>query len=204
MATAFREKVGVFETYDRMRTGPRMSEKEWDEVLTFKTAHALKEKYKLQFDRSKIVPTDNDLCDRLFRAGVEMLVTQGYFNMDTGRICKYTEDEVMMAVTAAPDCVTLGEGKDSKELKMRKFDDPRPPINQGGPTGAPVSEAIFVNMMEAYAREPLVDSIVDGVVATLNGHEPKPGSPYEIAACKAEATGIRWAQQRAGRPGMAM
>ena len=117
MATAFREKVGVFETYDRMRTGPRMSEKEWDEVLTFKTAHALKEKYKLQFDRSKIVPTDNDLCDRLFQAGVEMLVTQGYFNMDTGRICKYTEDEVMMAVTAAPDCITLGEGKDSKQLR---------------------------------------------------------------------------------------
>ncbi len=200
----FRDKVGVFETYDRMRTGPKVTEKEWDEVLTFKNAHALKEKYKLQFDRTKIVPTDDDLCDRLFRAGVEMLVTQGYFNMDTCRVCHYTEDEVMMAAAAAPDCLTLGEGKDSVQLKMRKFDDPRQPVNQGGPTGAPVSENVFIPVMESYAREPLVDSIVDGVVATWNGHEPKPGSPYEIAAVKQEAYGIRMAQQRAGRPGMAM
>jgi methylamine--corrinoid protein Co-methyltransferase len=200
----FREKVGVFETYDRMRTGPKVTEKEWDEVLTFKNAHALKEKYKLQFDKTKIVPTDNDLCDRLFRAGVELLVTMGYFNMDTSRVCNYTEDEVMMAVATAPSCITLGEGKDSEQLKARKFDDPRPPLCQGGPTGAPVSENIFTAMMEAYAREPLIDSIVDGVVATWNGHEPKPGSPYEIAAVKQEAYGIRNAQQRAGRPGMAM
>jgi methylamine--corrinoid protein Co-methyltransferase len=200
----FREKVGVFETYDRMRTGPKVTEKEWDEVLTFKNAHALKEKYKLQFDKTKIVPTDNDLCDRLFRAGVELLVTMGYFNMDTSRVCNYTEDEVMMAVATAPSCITLGEGKDSEQMKARKFDDPRPPLCQGGPTGAPVSENIFTSMMEAYAREPLIDSIVDGVVATWNGHEPKPGSPYEIAAVKQEAYGIRNAQQRAGRPGMAM
>ena len=204
MATTFREKVGVFETYDRFRTGPKVSEEEWDQVLTFKAAHAIKEKYKLQFDRSKIVPTDNDLCDRLFQAGVEMLVTQGYFNMDTSRVCHYTEDEVMMAAAAAPESLTLGEGKDSVQLKARKFDDPRPPVNQGGPTGAPVSENVFVPVMESYAREPLIDSIVDGVVATWNGHEPKPGSPYEIAAVKQEAYGIRMAQQRAGRPGMAM
>lgn len=201
---AFREKVGVFETYDRMRTGPRMSEKEWDEVLTFQTAHALKEKYKLQFDRSKIIPTDNDLLDRLFHAGIEMLVTQGIYNMDTGRVCHYTEDEVMTAVATAPSCITLGEGKDSRQLAMRKFDDPRPPLMQGGPTGAPVSENIFIPMMEAYAREPLIDTIVDGVMYTWNGHEPKPGSPYEIAAVKAEASQIRMAMERAGRPGMAM
>jgi len=200
----FRDKVGVFETYDRMRAGERCTEKEWDEVLTFKTAHAIKEKYKLQFDRTKIVPTDNDLIDRLFRAGVEMLVTQGYFNMDTGRIAKYTEDEIMLAVATAPDCLTMGINKDSRQLKARRFDDPRPPICQGGPTGAPVSENIFIPMMEAYAREPLIDTIVDGVVATWNGHEPKPGSPYEIAAVKQEAYGIRMAQQRAGRPGMSM
>lgn len=199
-----KERIGVLESWDRMKTGPRVDEKEWDEKLTGTTATKLKEKYKLQFDRSKIVPTDNDLCDRLFRAGVEMLVTQGYFNMDTCRVCKYTEDEVMMGAAAAPDCLTLGEGKDSEQMKSRTFDDPRPPINQGGPTGAPVSENIFIPMMEAYAREPLVDSIVDGVVATWNGHEPKPGSPYEIAAVKQEAYGIRMAQQRAGRPGMAM
>lgn len=201
---AFREKIGVFETYERMCTGPRVSEKEWDEVLTFKTAHAIKEKYKLQFDRSKIVPTDDDLIDRLYHAGLEMLVTQGIYNMDTGRVCKYTEDEILMAVAAAPSVITLGEGKDSRQLAGRKFDDLRPPLCQGGPTGAPVSENIFIAMHEAYAREPLIDCIVNGVMSTWNGHEPKPGSPYEIAAAKAEASQVRMAMERAGRPGMAM
>jgi methylamine--corrinoid protein Co-methyltransferase len=166
---AFKEKVGVFETYDRARNGPKVDEKEWDRKITYKTANKLKEKYKLNFDRSKIIPTDTDMIDRLYQAGLEMLVEMGVFCMDTGRV-----------------------------------DDPRPPLNQGGPTGAPVSENIFIPMHEAYAREPLVDAIVNGVLSTINGREPKPGSPWEIAAVKGEVSMIRMAMTRAGRPGMAM
>ena len=201
---AFKEKVGVFETYDRARSGPRVDEKEWDRKLTFQMAHKLKENYKLKFDRSVIIPTDTDMIDRLFQAGIEMLVEQGVYCMDTGRVIKYTEDEVKMAVAGAPREITLGEGRDSRQLAGRSFDDPRPPLCQGGPTGAPVSEDIFIAMHEAYAREPLVDTIVNGVLATINGREPKPGSPWEIAAVKGEVSMIRMAMTRAGRPGMAM
>ena len=201
---AFKEKVGVFETYDRARNGPRVDEKEWDRKITFQTANKLKEKYNLKFDRSKIIPTDTDLIDRLYQAGLEMLVEMGVFCMDTGRVIKYTEDEVLMAVAGAPRELTLGEGRDARQLAGRSFDDPRPPLNQGGPTGAPVSENIFIPMHEAYAREPLVDAIVNGVLSTINGREPKPGSPWEIAAVKGEVSMIRMAMTRAGRPGMAM
>jgi len=201
---AFKEKVGVFETYDRARTGPRVDEKEWDRKITFQTANKLKEKYNLKFDRSKIIPTDTDMIDRLYQAGLEMLIEMGVFCMDTGRVIKYTEDEVLMAVAGAPRELTLGEGRDARRLAGRSFDDSRPPLNQGGPTGAPVSENIFIPMHEAYAREPLVDAIVNGVLATINGREPKPGSPWEIAAVKGEVSMIRMAMTRAGRPGMAM
>jgi len=201
---AFKEKVGVFETYDRARTGPRVDEKEWDRKITYKTANKFKEKFKLKFDRSKIIPTDTDMIDRLYQAGLEMLVEMGVFCMDTGRVIKYTEDEVLMAVAGAPRELTLGEGRDARQLAGRSFDDPRPPLNQGGPTGAPVSENIFIPMHEAYAREPLVDAIVNGVLSTINGREPKPGSPWEIAAVKGEVSMIRMAMTRAGRPGMAM
>ena len=85
---SFKEKVGVFETYDRARTGPRVDEKEWDQKLTYQTTSRLKEKYKLKFDRSKIIPTDTDMIDRLFRAGLEMLVEMGVYCMDTGRVIK--------------------------------------------------------------------------------------------------------------------
>ncbi|UCF93785.1 MAG: monomethylamine:corrinoid methyltransferase, partial [Desulfobacterales bacterium] len=170
---AFKEKVGVFETYDRARTGPKVDEDEWDKKLTYQKANQLKEKYKLEFDRAKIIPTDTDMIDRLFQAGLEMLVDTGIYCMDTGRVIKYTEDEVMMAVAGAPRELTLGEGRDARKLAARSFDDSRPPLCQGGPTGAPVSEDIFVAMHEAYAREPLVDTIVNGVLSTINGREAK-------------------------------
>ena len=198
-----KERVGVLETWERHLTGPRVDEKEWDEKLTGETARKLKEKYKLQFDRSKIIPTDNDLCDRLYQAGLEMLVTMGVYNINTHRVAKYTEEEILTAVAVAPDELTLGEGRDSRQLKARKFDDPRPPLNQGGPTGSPVSEEIFTATMEAYARESLVDSIVDGVMNTFNGYAPVPRQPYEYAASRMEAQQVRLAMQRAGRPGMA-
>jgi methylamine--corrinoid protein Co-methyltransferase len=201
---AFKERIGVFETYDRARTGPKFDEEEWDRRLTYQTAKKLKEKYKLEFDRSKIVPTDTDMIDRLFQAGREMLVEMGVYCMDTGRVIKYTEDEVMMAVAGAPKQLTLGEGCDARMLAPRSFDDPHPPLCQGGPTGAPVSENIFIAMHEAYAREPLVDTIVDGVLSTINGREAKPDSPWEIAAVRGECSLIRLAMMRAGRPGMAM
>ena len=200
---ALKERIGVLETWDRMKTGEKVDEKLWDEKLTGQTATKLKEKYKLQFDRSKMIPTDNDLCDRLFQAGLEMLETMGIYNINTHRVCKYTHDEIVTAIEAAPAELTLGEGRDSRQLKDRKFDDPRPPLVQGGPTGSPVSEEIFTATHEAYARESLIDSIVDGVMNTFNGHDPIPGTPYEYAASRMEATQVRLAMQRAGRPGMA-
>ena len=200
----FKERIGVLETYDRARTGPRVDETEWDQKLTYQTAHKLKEKYKLQFDRTKIIPTDTDMIDHLFQAGLEMLVSLGVYCIDTGRVIKYTEDEVLAAIAAAPYELILGEGRDSRRLAARNFDDPHPPLCQGGPTGAPVSENIFVAMHEAYAREPLVDTIVNGVLSTIKGREPKPGSPWEIAAVKAEVSMIRMATARAGRPGMGL
>jgi methylamine--corrinoid protein Co-methyltransferase len=198
-----KERIGVLETWDRHLSGPIVNEKEWDEKLTGGTARKLKEKYKLQFDRSKIVPTDNDLCDRLYQAGLEMLVEMGVYNINTHRVAKYTEEEVLTAVEVAPAELTLGEGRDSRQLKDRKFDDPRPPLVQGGPTGSPVSEDIFTPTMEAYARESLVDTIVDGVMNTFNGHDPIPRQPYEYAASRMEAQQVRLAVARAGRPGMA-
>lgn len=199
-----KETVGVFESYDRARSGPRMDEKEWDRKITFQTAHKLKEKYKLKFDRSVIIPTDTDMIDRLYQAGLEMLVEMGIFCMDTSRVIKYTRDEVLMAAANAPSQVTLGEGHDARQLATRSFDSSQPPLCQGGPTGAPVSENIFIAMHEAYAQEPLVDTIVNGVLSSIKGRDAKPGSPWEIAAVKAEVSMIRMAMTRAGRPGMAM
>ena len=199
---AVRQKGDVFESYERAISGPKIDEDKWDREVIPQTAKKLKEKYNLRFDKSVFVPTDEDMIDRLFQAGLEMLSTCGTFCTETGRVIKYTEDEIMNALAAAPCELVIGEGRDARRMVPRSFDSPLPPLCQGGPTGAPVSENIFVETHEAYAREPLVDTIVDGVFDTIYGHPLKSHTPWDIAAAKAEAMSLREAVRRAGRPGM--
>lgn len=201
---ALERKTDVFECYNRAVTGPKVEESEWDYKIIPNTATKLKQKYGIKMDKKVFIPTNEELINNLFRAGLEMLVECGVYCMDTGRVIKFTEEEVLTAVKAAPKKLILGEGRDAVELTPRRFDDPRPPVIQGGPTGAPVSESVFLAMHEAYAREPLVDTIVDGVLQTICGNDPRPGSPWEVAAVKSEVQLIRAAQARAGRPGMAL
>lgn len=200
----YKARVGIFEAYHRATTGPRISEDEWDNEIIPGTLSKLKEKYQIKMDKKQIIPTDPELIDNIFKAGLEMLATTGVYCIDTGRVIKYTEDEILTAIKDAPKEFYLGEGNDAVLMKDRKANDSRPPIIQGGPTGAPVSEEQFLNMHEAYAKEPLVDTIVNGVLQTIHGYDPIPNSPWEIAAVRSEVQMLRLAQDRAGRPGMGL
>ena len=195
-------KAGVFTSYERALTGPQISEEEWDRKVIPQTAKKLKEKYNLKFDKKQIIPTDGDLLERLYQAGLEMLSICGIFCTGTKRIIKYTKEEIVEAVAGAPVQLIIGEGRDARTMAARYGNDPRPPLCQGGPTGAPVSENIFVQTHEAFAREPLVDCIVDGVLDTIYGHPLASDTPWDIAAAKVEAMALREAVKRAGRPGM--
>lgn len=200
----YKQRVGVFEAYNRARTGPRVLEDDWDNKIIPSALTRLKEKYNIKMDKTVIIPTDEKLINNLYKAGLEMLVETGVFCFNTGRVIKYTEEEILTAIKDTPKEFWLGEGKDAVLMKDRKHNDPRPPIIQGGPTGAPVSEAQFLNMHEAYAKEPLIDTIVNGVLQTIHGNDPKPESPWEIAAVRSEVMMIRQACTRAGRPGMGL
>ncbi len=198
------KRVTVFDIYDRAKTGEKMEESVWDYQVIPQTASKLKKKYNIKMDKSTIIPTDQELIDNLFQAGLEMLVTCGVYCIDTGRVIKYTKEEVLDAISHAPSSVIYGEGNNAVNLACRSYDDKRPPIIQGGPTGAPCSEEHFLNIHQSYAQEPLVDTIVDGVLQTIQGHDPQPGTPWEIAAVKSEAIMVRAAQDRAGRSGMGL
>lgn len=200
----YKERVGVFEAYHRATTGPRVSESEWDNEIIPQNLSRLKEKYGIKMDKKTIIPTDDTLINNLFKAGLEMLTTTGVYCIDTVRVIKYTEDEILTALKDVPKEFQLGEGNDAVIMCDRKHDSSLPPVIQGGPTGAPVSEEQFVNMHEAYAKEPLVDTIVNGVLQTIHGHDPVPNSPWEIAAVRSEVMMLRLAQIRAGRGGMGL
>lgn len=200
----YKERVGVFEAFNRARTGPKVPESEWDNKIIPGNLTRLKEKYNIKMDKRTTIPTDPVLMNNLFKAGLEMLVETGVYCIDTGRVIKWTEEEVLTAIKGTPKEFYLGEGLDRVLMTDRKANDPRPPIIQGGPTGAPVSEEQFINMHEAYAKEPLVDTIVNGVLQTIHGNDPKPNTPWEIAAVRSEVQQIRHACARAGRSGMGL
>lgn len=195
--------VDVFDTYNRFISGDRILEKDWDYYLLPNNASLMKRRYGINFG-SEIIPEDQDMLDRLFVAGIDMLITTGVYNRDTGTRLKLTEDEIYEGLKMAPKKLTLGEGKDAVECTARRGNSMNKPIIEGGPTGAPVSEAIYPTLIESYAQEPMVNAIVTGVLETVKGHPSVKNSPWEVRATMHELTYAHNALIAAGRPGMAI
>jgi len=201
---ALANKLTVFDIYERAKSGPKVDENDWDFKTIPQTASKLKKKYGIKMDKKTIIPTDKELINNLFQAGLDMLVECGIYCIDTKRVIKYSREEVLEAIKTAPTRALYGEGKQAVVLTNRSHKDKRPPIIQGGPTGAPCTEEHFLAIHQSYAQEPMVNTIVDGVLQTIKGYDPTPGSPWEIAAVKSEALLVRAAQDRAGRTGMGL
>jgi len=195
--------VDVFDTYNRFMAGDRILEKDWDYYLVPNNASLMKKRYGINFGK-EIIPEDQDMIDRLFVAGIDMLITTGIYNRDNGTRMKITEDEIYEGLKMAPKKLILGEGKDTVECTARRGNTINKPIIEGGPTGAPVSEAIYSTLMESYAQEPTVDTVVTGVLETVKGHPSVKNSPWEVRATMHELTYTHNALIAAGRPGMAI
>ena len=204
MSKTLAERPTVFEAYERSVKGPKVEEKTWDFEIIPKTARRLKEKYGIVMDKKVMIPTDKQLIDNLYQAGLEMLVECGIYCIDTGRVIKWTRDEVLMGCALAPQAALIGEGLHARPLAPRPWDAPYGPIVQGGPTGAPCSEEHFFGIHESYAKEGIVDCIVDGVLETINGYNPAPDSPWEVMAGKQEILLVRQAQAKCSRSGMGL
>lgn len=200
---AARRYVDVFEAYDRFTQGSKVDEKDWDYNIIPAAAALMKNRYELDFG-DKIVPEDPEIADRLFLAGVDMLLETGIYNIDLGRVMHIDEDELYEGIKMAPRKLTLGHGKDKCKCKARVGNSKKRPIIQGGPTGAPMSEDIFISLIQSYAEEPMVDAVVSGVLETVDGHQVLTNSPWEIKATMAEVRYVREAVANAGRPGMAI
>lgn len=191
----------VCDVYERFIKGKKVAEEEWDYTIIPQNATKLKEKYNLKFGTDTI-PEDKETMNNLFAAGLEMLVETGYYCQDLGRVLKVTEEEVWEGIKKTPTKLILGEGRDIARFYPRHGNSPAKPIIQGGPTGSPISEEVFVQVMQSYAQEGIVDTLVNGVLTTVEGKKPKTNTPYEIRATMAELRATKEARARAGRPGL--
>jgi methylamine--corrinoid protein Co-methyltransferase len=197
----FTKSFDCYEFYNRAKVGEKCTQDDWDLMKIPMKAMELKQKYGLDF-KGEFVPTDKDMMGNLFKAGFEMLLECGIYCTDTHRIVKYTEDEIWDAINNVQKEFTLGTGRDAVRVSKREIGDKKKPIVQGGPTGSPISEEVFMPVHMSYALEREVDTIVDGVMTSVRGKAPIPKSPYEVLAAKTETRLIKQACAMAGRPGM--
>jgi len=195
--------ISIFDAYERFKAGKKVSESDWDYGVIPTTATAMKEKYNIKFGK-EIIPEDKDLMNRLFQAGMDMLVTAGFYNADLGRVLYVTEEEIREGIKKTPKSLVLGQYRDVAHFEPRRGNAARKPVIQGGPTGAPVSEEVFIQVMQSYAQEAVVDTLVNGVMATIEGHPATTNTPWEIRAMTAELRAVQEARIRAHRPYMAI
>jgi methylamine--corrinoid protein Co-methyltransferase len=191
----------LLDVIDRCYTGPITDEKEFDlRIVADGVARTLRE-YDIKFDRDRILQIDDDLNDRLFAAAADFLVGSGVYNTSTQRLLTFTRREIEEALKWAPTEATIGEGRDARVYRTRGVEDPTPPQVSGGPIGTPLSEDQWVPIMQTYWQEPIIDLVVPGTLATSYGREVRSRSPLEIVAAWQEASYVREAARRAGRPG---
>lgn len=188
---------------DRSYSGPLMDEKEFELKYVADGVSRVLKKYGLKFNKNQIIQSDDDLADRLWQAGLEFFESCGIYNTSTHRVMNFSRKEIETALKWAPSQVTIGEGPDARIFRTRRVEDAIPPQVSGGPIGTPLTEDLWIPIMQSYWQEPILDLIVPGTLATSYGREVRSKSPLELLACWQELAFGNEAARRAGRPGTA-
>jgi methylamine--corrinoid protein Co-methyltransferase len=192
----------LLEVLNKAETGPIIDEKEFEAQLITQAIKKLIKKYDLKFDKSILVPADDDLADRVFQAGMEFAVEVGMFCQDTNRRILWTESEYLRGLESCSGKAVMGMGNDTVEINARTPESKTIPAFVGGPFGVPVPEDMFVPIMLSYAQEPLIDVIENPTIEKVYGYPVKADSPWEVLGGWREAELAFETINRAGRPGM--
>ena len=195
--------LSFFEIIKRALTGPYFTEEEFDlQVLVPKIRQVIK-KYDIRYDPQTPLPSDDKLADDVFEAALEFYTDVGTYCTDTGRVIRFTRDEILEGLKDAPESPVLGEGRDQKAMVGRHPESEVPPwcfVGAGG--GIVSSEEVYVRLVEGYGRNPLVDAITAPTLTMINGMRIQAGTPLEVLACIRSVVLAREALRRAQRPGL--
>lgn len=198
-----RNTLRLLDVLDRMESGPIIDEEEWDMRLVPETMADLQMKYDINIPADNpIIPSNDAFADRLFEAGLEMAERLGVFCTSTSRRMTWTRNEILDAISVAPDHITIGKFPDAHTEVKRFPEDTQRITIKGGPVGTPSPEDLYLAIQQSYAQEPLVDLMIDGSLETVYGREGRSGSPWEVLLCWHEMELTLAAAQRACRPGL--
>lgn len=192
------------ELVERSYTGEKVSKDNWDlDYIAIKTAEIVAE-YGLSREADEIVLTDQAKAAKFYEAARQLLLETGVYNIDTGRVIHFTEDEIDDAAKNARQTLTMGKGKDAYTLYARKPEDSRKPAVWAGNPGCPTPEWLFLPTVRSWTQEPVVDLITCGSLVDVDGFEVRSGEPSEVLAVRRELSYLHQAAAFSGRPGIGM
>jgi len=201
---AIMDTINYLDIIGRSKTGPEVPKNDWDMEYIVLPVRRLIKKYALAWDKTNPIPQDANLIDRLFQAGLELAQSSGIYSVSTGRIIRFSQDELKQGFSSMPQELTMGNGEDKRVLFTRKVMDQRPPLVWAGNPGAPTPQELFIPCVKSWAQEPIVDLITCGSITHIDNKPVESGTPLEIYAARWELTHLRDALKEVDRPGMGM
>ncbi len=183
----------------RTETGQIIKEEEYDRKVGAAAAEVV-EKYDIKYTPDDPVPSDDGLADRVFEGAIELFERLGVFIIDTRKVVRFTGDEVMEALSEAPDHVVYGSGNERVFVPSRSVEDSSDPTVFFSAVGTPFPEEDFVKVCMSYAQEPLADTFSGPLITSYRGMPVTSGSPVEVEAGIWNVVKLREAAQFAGRP----
>src|SRR3972149_8472004 len=135
--------VDFLEVIRRTESGPYLTERDFDIEVVFKTTRELAKKYGLQYDRKQLITLEPEMADGAFQAGLELAERAGMFCVNTSRVIKFSREELLDGLRAAPRELTLGWGKDRRTIRASVWGELQRPFIWAGFSGAPLTEEIY-------------------------------------------------------------
>ncbi|UCE50116.1 MAG: monomethylamine:corrinoid methyltransferase [Phycisphaerales bacterium] len=196
--------IGITEICRRLEAGEKMSAETFDLDVVFANARRLCKKYKITYDPANPVPSDDDLADRTFQAGVDFVVETGVYCPDTQSVIRFTRDEVLEAVASSRGRCMMGEGEDRCEWAPRLPDSDTRPWYHVGTGIINTEERIASNLVKSYAQIKQANSVSVPALETIDGQMVVSGRPTEVLGAIRAIKIARDALCEAGRPGLAI
>ncbi len=192
------------ELCERSNTGTKVSKDDWDMEYIVENVMELVEEYEFEWDKQVVIPEDEQLFADIFKAAKELILKTGVYNMSTGRIISFTEEEIDEGIRNMKKELVMGEGKDAYTLVARGVEDEREPAVWAGNPGCPTPEELFLPIVRSVAKEPVIDLMTCGSLIDVDGFKVTSGSPSEVVAVRREMEYLRQALEEVGRPGLGL
>ena len=194
--------LNFLEVIDRTETGQLMSDQDYYLKLYVPELNNVIQKYKIKYDPTTPLPSDDGLADTLFEAAVDFFSRVGAYCPDTSRVLHFTKEEILQAASEAPSESTFGEGPDRKVMRSRKPDDHTEPWYHCGGGIYTTSETVFMNQVEGLANIKKANSLSIPSSIYFKGKDARVRSPQEVLTTIKTVSLARETCRQAGRPGL--